>query len=114
LDILRQCIEVGKDVVLPPMGTSGPVETFFVVASTDMKRVHILMDRIRQELGSLPKLKASGTLRVTAEAIPGPPAIDPRTLEQQVWAVADYVTKVIQHGLTSQPNSIEKEHHGNA
>ncbi|HSZ60883.1 MAG TPA: hybrid sensor histidine kinase/response regulator [Terriglobales bacterium] len=114
LDSLRQCIEVGKDVVLPPMGTSGPVETFFVVASTDMKRVHILMDRIRQEVGSLPKLKASGTLRVTAEAIPGPPAIDPRTLEQQVWGVADYVTEVIQHGLTSQPNSIEKEHHGNA
>jgi hypothetical protein len=114
LDSLRQCIEVDKDVVLPAMGTSGPVETFFVVASTDMKRVHILMDRIRQEVGSLPKLKASGTLRVTAEAIPGPPAIDPRTLEQQVWGVADYVTEVIQHGLASKPNLIAKEHQGNA
>jgi len=114
LDSLRQCIQVDKDVVLPPMGTSGPVETFFVVASTDMKQVHILMDRIRQRVGSLPKLKASGTLRVTAEAIPGPPAIDPRTLEQQVWGVADYVTEVIQHGLARKPNLIAKEHQGNA
>lgn len=114
LDSLRQCIQVDKDVVLPPMGTSGPVETFFVVASTDIKRVHILTDRIRQQVGSLPKLKANGTLRVTAEAIPGPPAIDPRTLEQQVWGVADYVTEVIQHSLASNPNLIAKEHQGNA
>jgi signal transduction histidine kinase len=114
LDSLRQCIQVDKDVVLPPMGTSGPVETFFVVASTDMKRVHILMDRIRQQVGSLPKLKASGTLRVTAEPIPGPPAIDPRTLEQQVWGTVDYVTEVIQHGLANKPNFIAKEHQGNA
>jgi signal transduction histidine kinase len=114
LDSLRQCIEVDKDVVLPPMGTSGPIETFFVVASTDMARAHILMDRIRQQVGSLPKSKASGTLRVTAEAIPGPSTIDPRTLEQQVWGVADYVTEVIQQGLASKPNLIEKEHQGNA
>lgn len=114
LDSLRPCIQVDRDMVLPPMGMSGPVETFFVVASTDMKRVHILMDRIRQQVGSLPKLKASGTLRVTAEAIPGPPDIDPRTLEQQVWGVADYVTELIQHGLASKPNLIAKEHQGNA
>lgn len=114
LDGLRRCVQVDKDLVLPAMGTSGPVETFFVVASTDMKGVNTLMDRIRDQVGVLPKLKASGTLHVTAEAIPGPPAIDPRTLEQQVWGVADYVTEVIQHTLASKHNSIEKEHHGNA
>ena len=26
-----------KDLVLPPMGTSGTTETFFVVASTDLQ-----------------------------------------------------------------------------
>ena len=114
LDSLRQCVQPDKDVVLPPMGASGPVETFFVVASTDMKRVNIVMDRIREQVGSLPKLKASGTLRVSAEAIPRPPAVDPRTLEQQVWGVADYVTAVIQHALASKQNLIEKEHHSNA
>jgi hypothetical protein len=61
LELLRRCIYVDKDLVLPATGTSGPVETFFVVASTDMKRVTIMMDRIRDQVGSLPQLKTSGT-----------------------------------------------------
>ena len=66
------CIYVDKDLVLPPIGNSGPVETFFVVASTDMEQVNIMMDRIRGQVGALPQLKASGTLRVTAEMHPRP------------------------------------------
>jgi len=50
-------------------------------------------DRIHDQVGALPQLKASGTLRVSAETIPGPTAADPRTLEQQVWGAADYVMK---------------------
>jgi len=114
LERLRLCIYVDKDLVLPVTGTSGPVETFFVVASTDMERVSILMDRIRDQIGAIPRLKAGGTLRVTAEKIPDPPAADARTLEQQVWGVADYVTEVIQHGLGSKQNLTEKENHENA
>jgi hypothetical protein len=109
LERLRRCIFVDKDLVLPPMGTSGAVETFFVVASTDMERVGIMMDRIRDQVGALPQLKASGTLRVAAEPIPGPPTADARTLEQQVWGVADYVTEAIQQGLWSKQNFTEKE-----
>ncbi len=111
LELLRQCIYVDKDLVLPPTGTTGPVETFFVVAATDMNRVTIMMDRIRGQVGALPQLKNSGTLRVTAEIIPGPPAADPRTLEQQVWGVADYVTEIIQQGLAGKQNFTEKEKH---
>jgi signal transduction histidine kinase len=114
LERLRLCIYVDKDLVLPATGTSGPVETFFVVASTDMDRVGILMDRIRDQIGSLPRLKAGGTLRVTAEKIPDPPAADPRTLEQQVWGIADHVSEVIQQGLGSKENFTEKENHENA
>jgi signal transduction histidine kinase len=109
LERLRLCIFVDKDLVLPPMGTSGPVQTFFVVASTGMDGVGIMMDRIRDQVGAVPQLKASGTLGVTAEAIPGPPAGDPRTLEQQVWGVADYVTEVIQQGLWNKQIFTEKE-----
>jgi len=109
LELLRQCIYVDKDLVLPAMGTGGPVETFFVVASTDMERVSVMMDRIRNQVGALPQLKAGGILRVTAEMIPAPPAGDPRTLEQQVWGVADYVTEIIQQGLVSRHNLTEKE-----
>jgi len=114
LELLRLCIHVDKDLVLPRMGTSGLVETFFVVASTGMDRIGIMMDRIRGQVGALPQLKASGTLRVTAEPIPGPPAADPRTLEQQVWGVADYVTEIIQQGLWNRHNFREKENHENA
>jgi len=114
LERLRRCIFVDKDLVLPPMGTSGPVETLFVVASTGMEGVTIMMDRIRDQVGALPQLKASGTLRVTAEPVPGPPAVDPRTLEQQVWGVADCVTEIIQQDLWSKQHVTEKENQKNA
>jgi hypothetical protein len=99
LERLRRCVYLDKDLVLPPMGTSGPMETFFVVASTDMDRVGIMVDRIREQMGALPKLKASGTLQVKAERIPGPSAGDSRTLEQQVRDIADCVGEMIQQGL---------------
>jgi hypothetical protein len=114
LEILRKCIYVDKDLVLPPMGNGAPVETFFVVASTDIGHAAIMMDRIREQIGGLPQLKASGTMRVTVEQIPGPPAIDPRTLEQQVFGVADYAAEIIQQGLCSKPNITEKENQKNA
>jgi signal transduction histidine kinase len=109
LDLLRHCIYLDKDLVLPPMGTSGPTETFFVVASTDMNKVSVMMDRIRDQADALPQLKASGTLRITAETIPGPPVDDPKTLEQQVWEISDRVTQIIQQGLWSKTNTTEKE-----
>ena len=114
LERLRQCIYVDKDLVLPPMESSGANETFFVVASTDMERAPIMVERIREQLESLPKLKASGTLRVTAEAIPGAVAQDARTLEQQVWGVADYATELIQQGQRSRQQIREKENHQHA
>jgi sigma-B regulation protein RsbU (phosphoserine phosphatase) len=109
LELLRQCIYVDKDLVLPPTGTSGPVETFFVVASTDMMKGSILMDRIRDQVGALLKLKASGSLRVTAEMVPAPSAFDPGTLEQQVWGIADYVAEIVQQDLGNKQNLNEKE-----
>src|ERR1022692_2552892 len=60
-----------------------------------MKHDNIMMARIRAQLAGLPKLKASGTVRVTAEEIPRPPAADPRTLEQQVFFFNDTATPKI-------------------
>jgi hypothetical protein len=105
---------VDKDFVLPPLGTSGLVETFFIVASTDLQRVSIMLDRIRAQVGAVPRLKASGTLQVTAEIIPVPPAADMRSLEQQIRGVADHVTEIIQRALTSKQNFTEKENHKRA
>jgi signal transduction histidine kinase len=106
LEMLRRCIFVDKDLVLPPTGNSGLVQTFFVLASTNMQKVTVLMDHIRDQVGKMPQLKASGSMRVIAEALPAPPVADARTLEQQVWGVADYVSEVIQQGLWTKSNSI--------
>jgi signal transduction histidine kinase len=114
LEILRKCIYLDKDLVLPPLETGNAEETFFVVASTDIGHVNIMVDRIRNQVGGLPKLKASGTLKVTVEAIPGPPAADSRTVEQQVWGVADCVTEIIQQGIASKQHLNKKEKHQNA
>jgi signal transduction histidine kinase len=109
LELLRRCIYVDKDLVLPPTGTSGPIETFFVVASTDMENVKIMIERIRNQIVAMPQLKSTGTVRVTAELVPGPPAADSLTLEQQVWGVADYVSEMIQQDLGKKEHSNEKE-----
>jgi signal transduction histidine kinase len=102
LEVLRRCIYVDKDLVLPPMESSGAVETFFIVAAIDMERVSIMMDRIHGQVGAQPKLKAGGTLRVAAEKLPVSNRDDSRTLEEQVWGVADYITESIQQGLCSK------------
>jgi signal transduction histidine kinase len=102
LEILRLCIYLDKDLVLPPLETGGAEETFFVVASTDMGHVNIMLDRIRNQVGAFPKLKASGTLKVTVESIPGPFAADQRTVDQQVWGVADCVTEIIHQGIANK------------
>jgi hypothetical protein len=118
LDVLRQCVYVDKDVVLPPMGNGSPMETFFVVAGTDTERAKILMQRIRDQIGGLAQFKASGTLQVSAEGVPMPQADDARTLEQQIWGVADSVTEMIQRDLgrklCKQQTVSEQENHNHA
>jgi signal transduction histidine kinase len=114
LEVLRRCIFVDKDLVLPPLESSGAVETFFVVVSTDMERVSVLMDRISDQVGGIPKLKLSGTLRVAAEKLPASSAGDSRTLEEQVWNVADYITETIQQGLCTKEEPTEEEKYNNA
>jgi hypothetical protein len=99
LDILRRCVYLDKDLVLPPMGASGAVETFFVVASTDLERCGVMTTRIREQLEKLPDLKAKCTLAIMAAQIeltrPGPD----ESLEQQVRALADQTTAMIMASL---------------
>ena len=110
LDILRRCVYLDKDLVLPPMGTSGAAETFFVVASTDMPQSGIMTARIREQLERVPELKAKCTLTIMAAPIELPAAISgqsfssqsfssqslsSQSLEQQVQALADHVTGMI-------------------
>jgi hypothetical protein len=109
LELLRRCIYVDKDLVLPPTGASSPIETFFVIASTDMEKVKIMTERIQTHVGALPQLKTAGTVRVSVEPVPKPSAADSMTVEQQVWVIADYVNEMIQHDLGHKQNIMERE-----
>jgi anti-sigma regulatory factor (Ser/Thr protein kinase) len=95
LEVLRRCVYLDKDIVLPPMGTSGASETFFVVASTDLEHSGIMTTRVREQLDRVADLKTKCT--VTISSVPVKLTSDNRaaSLEQQVESVAGCVTQMI-------------------
>ena len=95
LEILQRCVYLDKDLVLPPMGTSGAAETFFVVASTDLQRSGAMTTRIREQLERVPDVKTKSTLTITTVPVQLPSGNAGATLEQQVQGVADCVTHMI-------------------
>jgi sigma-B regulation protein RsbU (phosphoserine phosphatase) len=95
LEILQRCVYLDKDLVLPPMGTSGAAETFFVVASTDLERSGIMTTRIREQLERVPDFKTKCTLTIMASPVELPPDSREGSLEQQVQNVAAGVTQMI-------------------
>ena len=100
LDTLRHCVYLDKDLVLPPMGSPGTDETFFVVASTDMERAEAMTSRIREQVGKVAGLQSKATLTVNAVPIEIPEAqaggaFPGGTLESQVERLAERVTEMV-------------------
>jgi sigma-B regulation protein RsbU (phosphoserine phosphatase) len=95
LEILRRCVSLDKDLVLPPMGTSGTTETVFVVASVDMQRSGNVTARIREQLERVTDLRTKCTFAITTVPVELPSGHLGKTLEEQVQAVADCVTQMI-------------------
>lgn len=95
LDILQRCVYLDKDIVLPPMETSGTPETFFVVASTDVQQAEIMTARIRAQMERIPDFKTKCSLAIVTTAVKLPSNISQQCLEQQVQTVADEVTGMI-------------------
>jgi len=113
LEILRRCVYLDKDLVLPPMATAGAAETFFVVASTDLPQAGIMTARIREQLERVPDLKAKCTLTIMSSAVELPAAISGQSfssepLEQQVQALADHITGMITSRMESKHPRAEK------
>lgn len=98
LETLRRCVYLDKDLVLPPVMDAGRKQTYFVVASTDLEKAEIMMARIREQLDKCGDLKTSGSLKVTATAIPMPEK-DSGPVEHQVQEVANSVTEMIRCAL---------------
>jgi sigma-B regulation protein RsbU (phosphoserine phosphatase) len=95
LEILRHCVYLDKDLVLPPMGASGTTETFFVVASMDLQNAGIMTTRIRKQLERVSELSSKCTLTITAVPVEFSTGNADATLEQQVQTVAACVTQTI-------------------
>jgi hypothetical protein len=99
LEILKRCVYLDKDLVLPPMTVAMAEETFLVVASTDLKGANIMMTRIREQLGKVAELSGTGKLELTAEAVALPDPGSGRSLEEQVQEVAATVNEMVQKVL---------------
>jgi signal transduction histidine kinase len=93
-EILNRCVYLDKDLVLPRMGTAGVDEVFFVVASTDMARVQIMLNRIQEQIESRTELKGTGTLKLSAAPVTLPESMD-KPVAEQVQQVADRVTEMV-------------------
>ncbi|HTS36101.1 MAG TPA: hybrid sensor histidine kinase/response regulator [Candidatus Solibacter sp.] len=106
-EIIERCVYLDKDLVLPPMMATGPEQTFFIVASTDLQHAPIMTTRIREQLEKIPELAANGEFRVSAKAISLPDAFSGQTLDQQVMEVADNVTEMIE-GAMAEISTLRK------
>jgi len=103
LETLRRCVYLDKDLVLPPMGSSGTSETFFVVASTDMQRSGIMTTRIREQLQRVANLEGAASLTITTCPVDLSPISPQSSVEQQVEQVADCVSGMVLQRLGSEP-----------
>src|ERR1700676_1414050 len=108
LEIVRRCVYLDKDLVLPPMGTSGAVETFYVVASTDLQRSGIMSTRIREQLERVPDLKTKCTLTITTIPIQLPASDREESLDQQFKTLAGCVTQMILTSMERKNLSTKK------
>jgi signal transduction histidine kinase len=109
LEVLQRCVYLDKDLVLPPMITPGPAQTYFVVASTDLVRAEIMMTRIREQLAKLPDLAASGDFEVSASAVTLPDLAEGASIEEQVQTVAEQATAMAVSALSAQRSCAEKK-----
>ncbi len=109
LEVLRRCVYLDKDLVLPPMGTSGQAETFFIVASTDIEHAEIMTTRIREQLERIPDLKSKAGLTITTAPIEILPGDVSGSLEKQVQSVADRTTKMIMLSMSGKEMCVENK-----
>jgi len=107
LEILRRCVYLDKDLVLPPMGSSGASESFFVVASTDLDRSASMITRIREQLARVPEFQSKCSLAITVDEVVLPSQMATESLEQQIQTLADHVTGMITHSMQGRPSRPE-------
>ena len=108
LETIRRCVYLDKDLVLPPMASTGPSETFFVVASTDIQRSGIMTTRISEQLERMVDLKNKATLTIITKPVEFSPANS--SVEQQVERVSQKVTEMVMKTLGTEQGFTAKAH----
>ena len=104
LEILRRCVYLDKDLVLPPVTDAGRKQTYFVVACTDLEHASVMKTRVQTQLEKTTDLKVTGSLAISAKRVPIPEE-ETRTLEERVQIIANSVTEMIREALgMSIPN----------
>jgi hypothetical protein len=95
LEILRGCVFIDKDIVLPALGNTGPNETFVIVASTDEKRADILRKRIQGQLDNCTELQNNSAFKISVLPVDLPARGPGEPLEKLVRKVADDITEMV-------------------
>jgi hypothetical protein len=78
-----------------------------------MARVKIMTTRILEQIGSLTRVKSTGSIRASARPVEFS-AMPEKTLEQRVAEVARVVTELVLSDLRTMNGFNPKENHANA
>ena len=105
LDLLRRCVYLDKDLVLPVSGKVGPSENLFVAASTGLEGAEVMMKRIRGQLEAAEGFKAAGRVKISATPVTMPAGNAAKSLEELVQIVADHVAEMAMAALCAKPSS---------
>ena len=98
VELFGLCILPNRDILLPALATSKSTESLLIVASTDLKGAHVILERMRSQLESRPELIAAAKFTYTAKSIPLPVTQDGE-LVMLVQRVADTIMQVVTGAL---------------
>ena len=103
LEVVRRCVYLDKDLVLPPMAAQGPGESFYVVASTDLKQGGIMTTRIREQLDRVEDLSKKASVAISLVPIEFVGAKADISLEVKVQALAARISDMILDDMHARP-----------
>ncbi len=110
LETVQRCVYLDKDLVLPPIGSTSPTETFFVVASTDIEHSGAMITRVREQLSRVRELAAKATVTITTSAVEISPPVPGEDLKQQVERIAERVNAMVLRAMGRDAKSNGKGH----
>jgi signal transduction histidine kinase len=96
-ELLQSCILPDKDLLMPALATSGPAETFLIVASAGQTGAQVLTRRIQEQLNNVPEIQAVARVNLWSSPVPFP--LHNEDLLKLVEEVADSITQMAMSAL---------------